>query len=248
MFGRKERAALASLDPLHRGLIEQRTLSAVLQPPAWRSLVDALVHPPPELRKAKHQVPPRTMEIVVPLVRLMAADVDDDAWLGLTVDLRGPGVPDKQGTARDLPPQPPALKVVEQLARDGWLAVDAQLRHGGRLRLGVVDDVRLRTITKRSASGKRKVKRRQKVTERVRVRLTPPKGIMPTVPGSTPRWLTVTTKDGKRPSVAVKAAYPIDRMQPAHQLQTILQVIGEAHRCVPWEPDDDAAAEPGAAS
>src|SRR4051794_4932211 len=119
MFGRKEKAAIAALPPQHRALAIDHVLAVAQTPRQWDELLQSLtMH---EQSVHKHPLPPRVREILVPLLRVLAQDVEPDAVIGVTTDLRGPGVVHKVHPGRQLQPVRPVTKIEELIAWDPWL-------------------------------------------------------------------------------------------------------------------------------
>lgn len=246
MFGRKEKRALEALPPLHQTLVNERTLSATMTPPAWAELTSSLTHNDEALHRRKHHLPPRVNAVVVPLVRLLSQDIAPDGQLGLTVDVRGHDAPGKSYPPTPVPPtRPGVLKVEQIISVDPWLAVSAVLQDRSTVDLWVTDVVRTRKIKKRSSSGKTKFKTKEKAAQRVRARVVLPRGSTVRVPPTpSPRWCQVTSRTtGNRPVLTAKARYDIAYPDPAWQLRMILLVLSETFR---WAGDQPGAAAGGA--
>src|SRR5688572_27095080 len=111
MFGRKEKAALAALPPQHRSLAADHVLAVAQTPRQWDELFQSLSMHEQSVRK--HPLPPRVREILLPLVRVLGQDVEPDAVIGITADLRGPDAPGKVHPGRQLQPIRPVTKIEE---------------------------------------------------------------------------------------------------------------------------------------
>ena len=81
----------------------------------------------PQRRRA---LPDRVWTTLVPLLQVIAQDVNSTGQLSVSVDLRGPLVKDKAGPRLRVAPG-----VTEQHHLDPWLRVAARLRDGSQLQL-----------------------------------------------------------------------------------------------------------------
>lgn len=245
MFGRKKKAELAALPPLHRALVVDRYLSVVLTPAQWDELFASVARHEQLVRR--QPMPARIREILVPLVRALAQDVDPAGTIGVTADLRGPDDAAKLHPGRPLQPVRPVTKIEEIISWDPWLVLRADLRNGAQLDLAVVDVTRIHKIRKRSASGKTKSKTKRKATQRLTVSLKSAKGavVVPPAPSPATDWLRVSVAPkGTRHVVTAKAKFPISSTPNAGwQLRTLMSAIVEVVRWVP-EPDDQAPGAP----
>ncbi|WP_240487278.1 hypothetical protein [Actinomadura flavalba] len=233
MFFRKQRAALASFHPAHRQLIEQRTLSVTLRASDWQHVLASLSRQQTEIRRPKWGLPPRVRLVLVPLLRVLLADMRPDAHLGLTVDLRGPKAPGKEGAMVELQARRPVLKLQQWFSLDAWLSVRAELRDGSVLDLALADRVRYRRVKKRSSSGKTKFKTKTKTVQLLRVTRRLPKGAALRRPGGPPpRWVAVRVKDGARPVVRASAKLP-EAPDDAALANVVLDLSTEVFR---WAP------------
>jgi hypothetical protein len=244
MFGRKRKAAIAALLPHHRSLAVDRRLAAALTPRQWDELFQSLaIH---ERLGTRTTLPPRTDEIIVPLVRVLSQDVDPDGVIGVTADLRGPEEPDKVHPGRQLQPRPPVTKISETISWDPWLVLGADLRNGSHLTVTVVDVGRIHKIRKRSSSGKTKWKTKRKVSQRVAITLKTDKGAVVVAPPPSPatQWLRVSAQPkGSRHVISAKAKYPVPSSpQPGWQLHTLMLATAEVFRWVPAVDDEAGGA------
>src|SRR5690349_11600072 len=149
MFGRKEKKALESLPPLHRQLVEQHQLTASQTPAQWNELMAGLLQNHTMVHK--HPLPPRTVELVIPLLRILTEDVPADGYLGLRLDMTGSGAPGKAGIDQEIPVQKPVRKCLQHHEFDPWLSLEARLTDKSKLDLWIADVVRVRRITKKGS-------------------------------------------------------------------------------------------------
>ena len=234
MFWRRTRAAIDGFHPLHQALIEQRGFTATQPATAWPALVTSLGTHAALVRRPKWALPPRTLDVLVPLVQAISADLTPDGALGVTVDLRGPGAPGKTGPERRLPVQNPVRALVEWFVTDPWLRLRAELRDGSTLDIAVTDRYRHRRVTKRSRSGKHKMKKKVKTMQVIKVRRALPRGEQGLPPATPPpAWIGVMVRDGRRRSVIATAKVSRMPQNGAEQLDWILTTAAEPFR---WTP------------
>lgn len=237
MFWRKQRAAIQRFHPLHQQLIHQRTLSATLRPADCAALLDSLSHHDQHIRRRKWRLPPRTAQVLVPLLKIWSADVAPYGAIGISVDLRGPA--GKRGPRHDLqvPPRrggrPPRIRrIVEWFTVDPWLTTYAQLADGSVLHLAVVDQLRHRKVTKRNPRGKTKTKTKTKSTQRISASRTLSKRAVAQRPASPPpRFISVRVREQKR--LRVRAVAKVPMPATGDELDGILLVTTEPFR---WTP------------
>lgn len=241
MFGRKERQAIAALPPLHQQLLRDKALELSQAPAQWKPLLASLRAHQATVRR--HPLPPRTNDLVVPLLAALLQDVPADSFLGMRLDLRGPDAPGKAGPAQELAPQGRVLKCTQLFQTDPWLALHTQLDDKVVLTVWVTDVVRVRKIRKRGSSGKVKYATKSKATQRVRVRLVVPNERLVRAPATgSPAWCRVTMKRGESKVVLdAKAKYPKPNNDGAWQLKTLLLVIGQVFRWLPPVTDEEPA-------
>ena len=237
MFWRKTKAAIGRFHPLHQGLIWDRTLSATLRPADWDALVASLAQHGAQVKRTKWALPPRVAGTLVPLIRVLSEDLAPSAVLGISADLRGPGVPGKAGPQRQLPVRRPVRSVVEWYAVDPWLRVRAELRDGSVLELTVVDRVRYRKIHKVNPRGKHKTKTKTKAAQRITASRVLAKDAQIRQPASPPpAWVTVKVRTEGR-AVLKSAAKLADAPSDQSQAERILIVATELFR---WTPPGTA--------
>ncbi len=234
MFWRKTREAIGRFHPEHQRLTMERIASVSAPAAAWEELLASLAQHEGLVKRRKWRLPPRTKNVLVPLVRVLSEDVTKDGAIGINADLRGPDAPGKAGPGRDLPVRRPIRKATEWFVVDPWLQARAELRDGSVLELSVTDRIRYRKIHKVNPRGKHKTKTKTKLVQRIEARRTLP------VDGATwrpdappPPWIRVRTKEGKRTVLSATAKIPpaIGEME----IQAILTVVTELFR---WTPPD----------
>lgn len=233
MFWRQTKAAIASFHPLHQTLISHHTINVALDTAGWAALIASLAQHNALVKRRKWALPPRTLDVLVPLVQIISEDMAPGTPLAVAADLRGGKVPEKAGPHRRLAVRPPVRAATEWFVTDPWLWAQAPLRDGSVLGLRVVDRIRYRQVNKRSRSGKYKTKRKAKEKQLIRVTRTLPRGTAGSRPGTPPpKWIQVRVRDGKRRSVTATAKLP---MVPwaSEQVQHILTVTTELFR---WTP------------
>lgn len=246
MFGKKEKAAIAALHPQHQALLNDRALAITQSPEQWAQLFGALAVPNPAIRK--RQLPPRMMDVVVPILRVISEDVERTDGIGVNLDLRGADAPGKTGPGQQLQAYGNISKLEQFISWDPWLVIDATLRDGSHLTFSIIDVVRTRKIRKRGQSGKIKWKTKSKVTQRVAAQLTLPKGrqAVPPAPSPATSWLAVSAKPkGNKVVVTARGKYNIPPApKPGWQVDTVLLVVAELFRWAapPPEPSESAAA------
>ncbi|WIM99688.1 hypothetical protein ACTOB_003348 [Actinoplanes oblitus] len=239
MFWRDQKAAIAGFHPLHQALIAQRGFAATQPAGGWTALIDSLHRHAGLVRRQKWALPPRTLDVLVPLLAEICSDLDPAGTLGVTVDLRGKDAPGKTGPARDLPVRKPIRSATEAWTVDPWLRLRAELRDGSILEILVVDRERTRRIAKRNPRGKIKWKRKSKLTQTIRVRRRLPKDTAGQVPPTPPPpWIGVFVREGQRRSVLATAKLARLPRSGEEQVDRILSVATEPFR---WTPQRGAA-------
>jgi hypothetical protein len=233
MFWRRTREAIGQLHPMHQMLIWQRVLYTAQDRDGWVSLTRSFASHPTVVKRAKWSLPPRTMDVLVPLIGVLCQDLAPGGVLGVTADLRGPQLPEKAGPVRQLPVRPPVRSATEWMVVDQWLRLRANLRDGSVLEIAVVDRIRNRRVTKRSRSGKIKTKPKAKGVQLIRVTRTLPRGVAGRRPAHPPpRWIRVKLRAGRR-----QALTAIGRLNGLptgpEQVHHILAVVAEPFR---WTP------------
>ena len=236
MFWRRSREAAAALDrmhPVHQLLVRHRVLSTAQNRAGWEALLASLGRHQAEVPGRRWALPPRTFEVLVPLLDLLCQDLDARGVLSVTADLRGPR--DATGR-RGLPVRPPVRSATEWWTVDPWLTLNARLGDGSVLRVSVVDRVRHREVVKRSRSGKTKTKRKTKEVQVIRVSRALPRGARGQRPASRPpQWMRVRVRDGAR--VAVAATAKLNRLpRGPEQVDSILLVAAEPFRWTERRP------------
>jgi len=247
MFGKKEKQAIARLPPQHQALLNDGALAVTQSKEQWAELFRSLATPHPDIHR--HRLPPRLMDVVVPIVRVLSEDASATSGIGVRLDLRGHEAPGKVGPSRDLPTHGNITKLSEATAWDPWFVLEGFLKDGSHLELSIVDVVRTRKIRKRSASGKTKWKQKAKPAQRVSAKLTLDKGrgIAPPAPSPATSWLKVAAKPkGPRFVITAQGKYQIPpNPQAGWQVNTVLLVVAEVFRwAAPLTPDGEVGAPP----
>ncbi|WP_131737097.1 hypothetical protein [Actinomadura roseirufa] len=233
MFWRKQRAAIARFHPLHQALIHQRGFTVSLRRDDWEPVIRSLAGHAAQVRRAKWRPPSRAGAVLVPLLRVLAADMRPDGVLSVAADLRGMEVPDKNGTPHPMPVQHPVLSAEQWWAMDPWLRMRAELRDGSVLELAVTDRTRRRRIRKRNPRGKIKTKVKSKTVHMVSVTRRLPKDAAVRRPGSAPPgWVRVRVRPGSRTVIRASGKLP-GAPTEERLMEAILHVSTEPFR---WTP------------
>ncbi|MEV0898893.1 hypothetical protein [Actinoplanes sp. NPDC049802] len=231
MFWRKQKAAIAGFHPLHQALIFDRGFAATQPAGEWAALAASLHRHAGLVHRPKWALPTRTLDVLVPLLTEIVSDLGPKGALAVTADLRGIHAHGKSHPPRDIPVRPPARSATETWSVDPWLRLNAGLRDGSSLDILVVDRERLRRVTKRSRSGKTKIKKKTQITQLIKVRRRLPRGVSgvrpPTPP---PAWIGVTLRDGERRTVLAAAKLLRLPQSADEQLDRILTVATETFR------------------
>lgn len=236
MFWRRQRTAIGNLHPMHQMVIWQRVLYTAQDRDGWISLARSLASHDTVVKRAKWALPPRTIDVVVPLIGVLCEDLAPGKTLGVTADLRGYRLPEKTGPSRELPVRPPVRSATEWLCVDPWLRLRASLRDGSVLEISVTDRIRHRRVTKRSRSGKLKTKTKLKEVQLIRVSRTLPRGVTGRRPAHPPpRWIGVKVRTGhKQALVAIGRLNGVPHA--GEQVLRILTVVAEPIRWTPPAP------------
>ncbi|MEU8343180.1 hypothetical protein AB0C74_15905 [Spirillospora sp. NPDC048832] len=238
MFWRKQKAAIERFHPLHKALTLEKGFSVSLRRDDWEPVIQSLAGHRTVVRRRKWQLSPRVPAVLVPLLRVLAADMPPDGVLSVAADLRGPAVAEKRGPQHDVPVRRPVISMKQWYAVDPWLRMRAELRDGSVLELSITDRVRYRKRKKRNPRGKVKIKTKTKTTQLVRVTRRLAKDAVVRQPSSPPpRWLKVQVKPGRR--MAIRVDGKLRGVQEGKaMLDRILDVSTEPFR---WTPPGTAA-------
>ncbi|MEV4671708.1 MULTISPECIES: hypothetical protein [Actinomadura] len=238
MFWRKQKAAIERFHPLHKALTLEKGFSVSLRRDDWEPVIQSLAGHRTVVKRRKWQLSGRVPAVLVPLLRVLAADMPPDGVLSVAADLRGSDLPEKCGPQHDVPVQRPVISMKQWYAFDPWLRMRAELRDGSVLELAVTDRVRYRRRKKRNPRGKVKIKTKTKTTQLVRVTRRLGKDAVVRQPSSPPpRWLKVQVKPGKRMVIRVDGKLRGVQEGKA-MLDRILDVSTEPFR---WTPPGTAA-------
>ena len=238
MFWRKQKAAIERFHPLHKALTLEKGFSVSLRRDEWEPVIQSLAGHRAVVKRRRWQLSGRVPAVLVPLLRVLAADMPPDGVLSVAADMRGADLPEKRGPQHDVPVQRPVVSMKQWYAVDPWLRVRAELRDGSVLELAVTDRARFRRRKKRNPRGKIKVKTKTKTTQLVRVTRRLAKDAVVQQPGSPPpRWVKVQVKQAKRTVIRVDAKLRGVQEGKA-MLNRILDVSTEPFR---WTPPGTAA-------
>ncbi|MFA1548706.1 hypothetical protein [Actinomadura chokoriensis] len=238
MFWRKQKAAIERFHPLHKALTLDKGFSVSLRRDDWEPVIQSLAGHRDVVKRRKWQLSGRVPAVLVPLLRVLAADMPPDGVLSVAADLRGSELGGKYGPQRDIPVQRPVISMTQWYAVDPWLRMRAELRDGSTLELLVTDRVRYRRRKKRNPRGKIKVKTKTKTTQLVRVtRRLGVDAVVQRPASPPPRWLRVQVKQGKRTVIRVDGKLRGVQEGKA-MLDRILDVSTEPFR---WTPPGTAA-------
>ena len=122
----------------------------------------------------KRDVPNALRSFVVPLLPILREDHDPEVPLKLRIDLTGAQQPSKLLRVSDAYKKGAYHKVVDTFYDDPWLKGIAHFADGADLEFTVTDHLRASSKTKRSASGRTKLKTKRKKKTELNVVLTAP--------------------------------------------------------------------------
>ncbi len=236
---RRSKRAREQFHPLHQALIAQGGFGAALTAAEVDALVASLAEHDLTQRR---RLPDRTVDVVVPLLRVLLADAGPDGVLEVSVDLRGPDTKDKTSPRVGVPVEPRqhqrgVHRIEQKTSVDQWFAARTRLRDRSVLEVRIVDTVVDRRITKRGSSGKLKLKRKKRTIERVESRVVLPVGRVVVDPGGTAPGVRVRVRtDGRHPTVVARAKFDLDAPPAVPHLTALLMAIGEPFR---WSPPPD---------
>ncbi|HEY8481094.1 MAG TPA: hypothetical protein VIL71_14810 [Spirillospora sp.] len=237
MFWRKQKAAIERFHPLHKTLTLEKAFSVSLRRDDWEPLIQSLARHKDEIRRRKWRLHERVPLVVVPMVRILMADMPPNGTLSVAVDMRGPHIAEKAGPQQDLPSQRPISKLKQWFVHDPWLRMRAELRDGSVVDVAVIDRIRHRTYRKRNLRGKTKYKHKTKTVQTVQVTRRLPKDAQPQRPPTRPpQRIAVQAKQGRRLAIRARAKWP-EPHEDEHVLMRIMQVLTEPFR---WTPPDPA--------
>lgn len=238
MFWRRQKAAIERFHPLHKALTLDRAFSASLRRDDWEPFVQSLARHGEEVRRRKWLLHERVPRVLVPMLRVLTADMPPHGTLSVAADMRGPGLPEKTGPQQTVPTRGPITGMKQWYVVDPWLRMRAELRDGSVVELSVTDRIRHRRYRKRNARGKIKLKRKSKTVQMVQVTRRMPKNAAARRPDTPPpRWLSVEGRQAKRLTIRAKAKFP-EPHKDELVLYRILQVATEPFRWTPARPAD----------
>ncbi|MDL4820389.1 hypothetical protein [Actinomadura opuntiae] len=232
MFWRKQRAAIEGFHPLHRALVLEQGFSVSLPRDQWEPVIQSLARHAEVVKRRKWRITPRTSRVLVPLLRVLAADMPPEGLLSVALDVRGE-TPEKMGAPRQVPVTRPILSMTEWFVFDPWLRMRAELRDGSVVELSVTDRIRHRKFRKRNPRGKIKHKHKTKTVQLVGVTRRLGKQAVPQRPGTPPpQWVRVQVKQGSRFTIRANAKLR-GELQEDELRERILHVSTEPFR---WTP------------
>ncbi|MEU9024349.1 hypothetical protein [Actinomadura sp. NPDC048394] len=232
MFWRKQRAAIEGFHPLHRALVLERWFSVSLPRDQWEPVIQSLARHADVVKRRRWRISPRTSRVLVPMLRVLAADMPAEGLLSVALDMRGE-TPEKTGTPRQVQVRRPILSMNEWFVFDPWLRMRAELRDGSVVELAVTDRIRHRKYKKRNPRGKVKYKHKTKTVQLVSVTRRLGKDAAPRPPGTPPpRWIQVRVKDGNRFMIRANAKL-LGPLNDDELRERILHVSTEPFR---WTP------------
>ncbi|TDC44746.1 hypothetical protein E1281_32835 [Actinomadura sp. KC345] len=200
MFWRKQKAAIGRFHPLHATLTLEQAFSVALRRDEWEPVIQSLAqHEAAGIRRRRWRLHERVPGTLVPMLRVLAADMTPDGTLSVAADMRGPKVPEKKGDTHPVPARPPITSMKQWYVVDPWLRMRAELRDGSVLELSVTDRIRHRKYRKRNPRGKIKFKSKSKTVQLLRVTRRLAKDAVVQRPETPPPGrIKVQSKQGRR--------------------------------------------------
>jgi hypothetical protein len=160
-------------------------------------------------------------QFVLPVLALFREDIDPKTPVHLRLDLTKPTNGSKKTTESAPFKQGVYHKIIDTTYVDPWMAAEAVLVDGTRLRWSVTDRIRERKKTKRNARGKYKTKTKYRKVTDLEVQL-----------GLKTKTYTVAdtdaevTSDGKRSKVEVQRSVRTDSLDPVDPRALIDAITG----------------------
>ena len=241
------KAAFKALSPRQQDIVTQRWAAGSASPDEWLALLgpvaefDRLAEASSqsggffERRRArKHDVPDELRDFALPLVSVLREDHDPDAQLELKIDMTGFDHKDKLARTGNPYNQGAYHTIVDSFYADPWLEGTAKFVDGATVKFSAIDHVRSSRKTKRSASGrtKIKVKRKKKIEFAVTVTLPARNYAVAEAPHSTPvpgiKKASVDPKDEKTIVSLSRVLYPPE-FDSLPTLEMMLDLIGAAY-------------------
>jgi hypothetical protein len=238
MFWRKQKAAIERFHPLHRALTLEKGFSVSLRRDEWEPVIQSLAGHAAEVRRRRWRLNERVPGVLVPMLRVLVADMSPEGVLAVAADMRGDWPPEKNGPKYDMPVQRPVLSMQQWYTVDSWLRMRAELRDGSVVDLVVTDRIRHRAYRKRNPRGKIKHKSKAKTVQLVQVtRRLPKDAAVRRPPSPPPRWVRVRVKPGRRTVIRASGKFP-GPLENHALVTTILHVSTEPFR---WTPPGSPA-------
>ncbi|TDC83163.1 hypothetical protein [Actinomadura sp. 7K507] len=241
MFWRKQKAAIERFHPLHKALTLEKAFSASLRRDDWEPVIQSLAQHETGVQRRKWRLHERVPGTLVPMLRVLAADMPADGTLSVNADMRGPKVPEKKGDQHFVPTQPPISSMKQWYEVDPWLRMRAELRDGSVLELSVTDRIRHRKYRKRTLRGKNKLKYKSKTVQLLRVTRRLAKGAVVQRPETPPPpRIKVQSKQGKRLVIRASGKWNGPE-EKGSAVRRILNVSTEPFRWTPPGPPPRSA-------
>lgn len=238
MFWRKQKAAIGRFHPLHKTLTLEKAFSVSLYRDDWEAVIQSLAGHGAQIKRRKWRLHQRVPLVIVPMLRVLTADMPPHGTLSVAADMRGPRAGGTKGPEESLPNQGRISRVKQWFVMYPWLRMRAELRDGSVLELTVTDRVRHRTFRKRNPRGKIKHKHKTKTVQMVQVTRRLSKDAPARQPPSPPpARVAVQAKQGKRLAIRAKAKWQ-EPHEDEHVMMRVMQVLTEPFR---WTPPGTAA-------
>lgn len=172
-------------------------------------------------------------EFVVPLVRVLAQDMDAAATLTLNIDVSGVS-PAKQLGENTNDQWFTYPKTVTRLYRDDWLTGEAVLADGARLAFRVTDMVRMRETRRKNYRGRIKTKHKCRIKHHLVVKLAlPASAYAIDAPAPMTAGNAAFEARGKRGVYTASTVVVSEGQDGIVPLRAMLDLIAQAYGAVP---------------
>jgi hypothetical protein len=192
------------------------------------ALVGAIALGITALVQSRVDLPNNFRGLTVPFVSILKEEMEPGEQLHLRLDLRGKTIPDKEDRAA----RTSTASGDDRFFEDTWMSGRAMLADGSRLEWSIVDYVRERKRTKRSASGKTKAKTKHKIKTAVEARLSLRHKDYAAIQAATPNdWhdrIDFKT-GGSRNTVRVKRVIVSTDLKAMLDLDQVLEAVGRCY-------------------
>ena len=173
--------------------------------------------------------------VALPFLAVLRQDMEREGIITVRVDLRSATHDDKLKDNKTLA-RPGYLGVVETTYRDAWFDGCARLADGSMLRWNVVDEIRESKRSKRSASGKTKVKTRNLKRSTVAVSLALPNKAYSVIADATSARHKVTFSEGaKRRTIKMVRKIKSKSLDPIDP-RALIDAVASAYKRVAGHP------------